>query len=150
MIYLLAALVFAADQVIKWEVRSHMAITQSIPVFPPVLYLDYIRNSGGAFGILPHFRILFVLVAMVVIAAVIYVDVRYKPVLWTRIGLGLLLGGALGNMWDRIVFGNVTDYMYLQIIHFPIFNLADVMIDVGVIMLLIRSLQSDRSSRKDD
>ncbi|MDP9728411.1 signal peptidase II [Alicyclobacillus tolerans] len=154
MLYGIALLVFALDQLIKWMVRSHMTPGQLVPVLPPWVDLDYIQNPGGAFSILPHHTWLFILVAFVVIAAVIYVDIRYKPSPSIRIALGLVLGGALGNMSDRIFIGKVTDYVYLQFIHFPIFNLADVCIDAGVILLIIRTFwqgkKENLSNHEDD
>jgi signal peptidase II len=147
-IYLLALIIVIVDQGLKWLVRTHLAVGHLIPVLPPVLDLYHIQNPGGAFGILQHFRVLFVLVALLVIAVVIYVDYKYRPSLWTKVGMGLLLGGAIGNFLDRIITGTVTDYMYLAFIHFPIFNLADMSIDAGVIILLIRSIQSDKRNQE--
>jgi len=149
-IYGLAIVVVAVDQILKWVVRHHLALSQGVWVWPPVVELYHIQNAGGAFGILPHFRLLFVVVALIVIGAVVYVDYRYRPTMWTRIGLGLLLGGAVGNFCDRIWQGTVTDYVYIAIIHFPIFNLADVCIDAGVIILLLHSLIAERKPSERD
>lgn len=150
MLYAVAALVILADQLLKWLVRAHMAVHQGIAVWPPYIYIEYIQNPGGAFSILPNFHFVFWLVAIVVAIVVIYVDRRYHPGTWTRIGMALLLGGALGNLIDRVVLGWVTDYVYLAFINFPVFNLADASIDAGVIMLLIRSFKSDRGQGKDE
>lgn len=150
MIYAIAALVVVLDQLLKWSVRTHLTLHQGVAVWPPYIYIEYIRNPGGAFSILPNFTVIFWLVALAVVVAVIYVDRRYHPVLWTRIGLALLLGGAIGNLIDRVVFGWVTDYVYLAFINFPVFNLADVCIDAGVIMLLLRSFKTDRQNGKED
>lgn len=140
-LYGIAIVVFALDQWVKWLVRTHMVLGQGIGVWPPVLYLDYIRNPGGAFGILPNHRWLFVLVAVVVIAVVVWIERRWHPDWVGRIGLGLLLGGALGNLADRVIAGTVVDYVYFKIINFPVFNLADVSIDVGILVLILRSLK---------
>jgi signal peptidase II len=150
MLYAIAALVVILDQLLKWTVRSHVALHQGIPVWPPYIYIEYIQNPGGAFSILPNFKFVFWIVALAVIVAVIYVDRRYRPGWWTRIGLALLLGGAIGNLIDRLVLGWVTDYVYLAFINFPVFNLADVCIDAGVIMLLLRSFRSDRPAGKEE
>lgn len=115
---------------------------QSVPVIPGVLELLHIQNPGGAFSILPNQTWLFILVAIIVIGAVIFIERRYPRSLLTTIGLGLLLGGAVGNLTDRIVTHTVTDYVYFSIIHFPIFNLADASIDVGVLLLLLSSFFS--------
>lgn len=147
MTYLVAVAVLAADQILKWLVRSHMIQQQLVPVFPPALYLDYIRNPGGAFGIFPHARWLFVLVAIAVIAAVVYVQRRFRLTLWSRLALGLVLGGALGNLVDRMWTGLVVDYVYFRPINFPVFNLADVCIDVGIGLLILGSMWADRVPR---
>jgi signal peptidase II len=151
-LYLVAFVVFALDQGIKWLVVHHMAETQMIAVVPPVLYWDYIRNPGGAFGILPNARWVLILIAVVVISSVIWVHLRYRPRLWTRMAMALLLGGALGNLADRVLSGTVVDYVYLKIINFPVFNLADVAIDAGVAMLLLNTLRANdgtKGSTKD-
>ncbi|MCY0886951.1 MAG: signal peptidase II [Alicyclobacillaceae bacterium] len=146
-LYVIAFCIYAADQIIKFIVRTHLHQGVLVPVFPPFVDLDYIQNPGGAFSIFPHHTWLFVSVAILVILAVIWVHIRYRPSRFTQVGLGCVLGGALGNMTDRIVIGRVTDYVYLQFIHFPIFNLADVSIDVGVAILII---QTFRQSKKSD
>lgn len=142
MIYLIALLVFLLDQLLKWVVRTHMALGESIAVWPHVLYWDYIRNNGGAFSIFPNQRWLFVLIAAVVVVVIVFVERRTKLGLVGKFGFGLILGGALGNMCDRLLTGTVVDYVYFKIINFAIFNLADVAIDVGVLLLVIRSFQT--------
>ncbi|MCF8564446.1 signal peptidase II [Alicyclobacillus tolerans] len=150
MVYALALVVYGLDQWIKWTVRHHMALYAEHPVFPPVLYLDYIRNPGAAFGILPNQRFLLVLIALVVIAFVVYVQRKLKGRWFPQIGLGLVLGGAIGNLSDRLFFGWVTDYVYFKIINFPVFNLADVCIDAGVVILLLYTLLKDRAQTKPE
>lgn len=149
MLYVVAALLFAVDQLIKWVVVHHLIPMELVPVLPPVLYFDFIRNPGGAFGILPGARSILVIVALVVILAVVYIDRKYKPGRWNRVAMGLLLGGALGNLSDRLFAGTVVDYVYFKIINFPIFNLADVSIDAGVVMLLIGTLWPERQANRE-
>jgi signal peptidase II len=149
-IYVIAALVYVTDQYIKWIVKTQMGLNEAIPVLPHVLYIDYIRNPGAAWGILDHARWLLVLVALAVVAAAIYFHRRYKPGWWLTVALGLLLGGALGNMTDRILTGTVVDYIYFKIINFPVFNFADMSIDTGVIMILLKSLLMDRNRSDQD
>ncbi|MBX6352205.1 MAG: signal peptidase II [Thermoflavifilum sp.] len=135
-VYLCAAIVYAADQWIKWVVRSHLALGQIIPIAPPYVVLTYIRNPGAAWGVLPGARGFLVLVALVVAAIVVFVERTRHPGRTMQVALGLVLGGALGNLTDRILHGTVVDYVYLAFIHFPVFNLADVAIDAGAILLL--------------
>lgn len=148
MVYLIAVIIYGLDQWIKWLVRTHMTMGQEIPIIQNVLYLDYIRNPGAAFGILPNARWLLILIALIVMAAVIYAQRRFNHSLLAKLGLGLVLGGALGNLTDRLIAGTVVDYVYFSIIHFPVFNLADSAIDVGVVLLLWYSLRSDGAKKQ--
>lgn len=147
MVYIIALVMFGIDQFFKWVVTAHMLIGESIPVFPPVLYITYIRNPGGAFSIFPNQRWLFILVALVVIGAVIFVNRKWQPSFMGKLGLGLLLGGALGNLSDRLFHKTVVDYVYLKSINFAIFNAADVAIDVGVILLVLYTFLKDRQAK---
>ncbi len=144
MVYWVAVLIYGLDQGIKWLVRTHMALNQTIPVIPGVLEIDYIRNPGAAWGILPGARWFLILMALAVIGVVLYIERTKHLNTWFRMGLGLVLGGALGNLTDRVITGRVVDYVYVQAIHFPVFNLADASIDAGVIAILIGSWWTDR------
>jgi signal peptidase II len=148
-LYVVAALIYVLDQLFKWLIRANLPENQGISVIPHVLAIYHIQNPGGAFSILPNQTWLFVLVALVVVVAVVVVHRRIRPNLVTQIGLGLLLGGAIGNMTDRIVQHTVTDYVSVYIINFPIFNLADAAIDVGVILLLISSFLSSTPAQSE-
>lgn len=149
MVYVVAVIVWVIDQGLKWVVRTHMVQGQMIPVLPPAFYFDYIRNPGAAFGLLPNARWLLVLVALVVIAAVVYVRQKWRPGPLVQTGLALVLGGAIGNLTDRVVWGTVVDYVYFKPINFPVFNFSDVCIDVGVALLLIWAFTSDRKGQKN-
>lgn len=152
MLYVIAIVVLAVDQTLKWLVRTHMTVGHSFPIWNHVLYIDSVRNAGGAFSILEGAQWLFILVAVVVIVVVIRIDRKYQPLLWTKIGLALVLGGAIGNLTDRILYGSVVDYVYFKVINFPVFNAADVAITIGVPLLLIRSMMKppDRDGQNKD
>ena len=143
MIYLIALLVYVLDQGMKWIVKTHMTLGSEIPIWHNIVVLDYIRNPGAAFSILPNQRWLLVLIAVIVISAVIYFQRKFRFTGIARVGLGFLLGGALGNLTDRVLTGTVVDYVYIKAINFPVFNLADVSIDVGVALLLLYSFRRD-------
>ncbi len=125
----------AADQASKAAVRAYLPPSHSIPLVPGVLDLNYVRNSGAAFGLLEGQRLFFILTALAVLAGIAFVWFRYKPDAWYVVpALGLVVGGALGNLADRVLVGRVTDFLYL---HFwPVFNLADSAIVVGVTVLV--------------
>lgn len=148
LVYVLAVVVFGLDQLIKYIVRTSMAVNQEIPIWTHVLVLDYIRNPGAAWGMFGNDRWLLILIALVVIGAVIYVQSRYRLRRVYQVGLGLVLGGALGNLLDRILYGKVIDYIYFQVINYPVFNLADSAIVVGVLLILLQTLRSGRNEEQ--
>lgn len=138
--YLVALVIVGLDQSIKWLVATHMAVGQAIPVWRGVLEMLYVQNRGAGFSILMNHQPFLVFVAFAVIVAIMFADRRYarnKPGL--KIALGGLLGGAVGNLIDRIWHGYVIDYVYIKIINFPVFNLADSAIVVSVIYLIART-----------
>lgn len=123
--------VFVLDQLVKNYVVTHMMLNESLPVIPGVFHLTYIRNAGAAFGLLQHHTWFFLVVAAVLAAATVYFLPRlsdYGSLFhW---GLALLVGGAAGNAWDRLQSGVVIDFLDCRI--WPVFNIADMAIVVGV------------------
>jgi signal peptidase II len=139
-----AAATLILDQCSKLAVRTHLALGESMPVLDPVLQLTYIENRGAAFGILEGKSLFFVAVTLAVLAfLVVYV---YKEASNSRLaayGTALVVGGALGNLIDRIMKGSVTDMFDLRV--WPIFNVADIAVCVGFGLLVIYLLfYSDR------
>ena len=101
-----------------------------------VLYLTVTRNAGAAFGLFQSFTIGFVLISVVVMVGILFYYGRLPTGDWpARLGLSLVFGGALANAYDRGVQGSVIDF--IQVPHWPIFNVADSSITVGVAVLLI-------------
>jgi len=139
---LVAALTFVADQVSKQAVKANMQPGDVILLIPPVLDLHYITNRGVAFGLFSRFGDVFVPVALVIMTVIFsyYRSLRTRR-LWLRIALGLQLGGALGNLLDRVRFGSVVDFLDFHVdainFHWPVFNVADSAICVGVAILLV-------------
>lgn len=126
-----AAGVVAADQLTKALVRASFGVGESVPVVDGVLWLTRVQNAGAAFGVLTGQRWAFVAIGLAVLAGVGWALVRAHPAHWLpRTGLALVAGGALGNLVDRVALGTVTDFIDLG--WFPVFNLADVALDVGV------------------
>ncbi|MBN1380088.1 MAG: signal peptidase II [Deltaproteobacteria bacterium] len=146
--YLLFVLITAAilvlDQWTKTLVLSHMAIGESIDVIDGFFSISYIRNPGAAFGFLatasPLFRSIFFLAATV--AAILLILYYFKNTAienqWMIISLSLILSGALGNLIDRLRFGEVIDFLdvYIRSCHWPAFNVADSAITVGAVILI--------------
>jgi signal peptidase II len=145
---LLAALIFAADQWTKWLVESRIPPHSAIDVLPGFFQLTHVRNTGIAFGMFASYggSILSWAVVAVEAAAMVLVATYFRrtPPEHRRLlaALSLVFGGALGNVFDRVVSGAVTDFLgfYLGSYRWPDFNLADSAIVVGVGLLLLDSL----------
>jgi signal peptidase II len=139
--------VLLIDQGSKAAVQILMHRGESIAVAPPVFYLTYIVNPGAAFGILPNQRMLFIITGMLLVIGIL-AGYRMLPpgrkVLKT--GMGLVLGGALGNMVDRLRYGGVVDFLDFRV--WPVFNLADTAIFIGAFLLAWELLKDGSKSNK--
>jgi signal peptidase II len=137
----IAATTFVIDQVTKVIVMNTMRVGDVIPVIPPVLDLHYITNRGVAFGLFARLGDVFVPLALIIMSVIFwyYRSLRRRR-LWLRTALGLQLGGALGNLLDRLRYGSVVDFIEFHVdavnFHYPVFNAADSAIVVGVCILL--------------
>jgi signal peptidase II len=136
MFYLAALLVIIFDQALKLLVTYKMQLGQSIPLIQNILNLTYVRNQGAAWGLFYGQSLLLFIVAIVVILFVLYYHYNLSRKDIIQLGLGLILGGSLGNTIDRVTRGYVVDY--IDFIIFPVFNLADMMINLGVFVVFIR------------
>ncbi|MBC7267061.1 MAG: signal peptidase II [Coriobacteriia bacterium] len=134
---LTAGAVLAADQASKAAVRRWMALGDSRPVLDGVLSLTHVRNTGAAFGIFPGAMAWFMLAAVVVLVGIAFVWWRHAPRdRWTVLALGLIAGGAAGNLIDRAFLGGVTDFFDVHV--WPVFNVADIALDLGVAVVVAR------------
>ena len=123
-----------ADQAVKHLIRTTMVEGQSIPVIENIFHITYIENPGAAFGILANQRVLFLILTAVIVGVMIYLyfSLRSKKSL-TAISLGIVVSGAIGNFIDRFMQGTVTDFLDFRI--WPIFNIADICICVGLALI---------------
>ena len=135
----LAFMVFVVDQGIKYFVEGSMRVGQSIVLVPGILNITYIKNDGGAFGILGGSRTFLLVGSAVAVAVVLWMLLSGKPTRLATSGCGLILGGAAGNLLDRLGSGEVTDYVHFSFWY--IFNAADTAIVVGVGLLLLSTLR---------
>ncbi len=140
---IMAAGVFALDQVSKLVIDTLMHTGQSIPVIDGIFHLTYVRNPGAAFGILPY-RTGFFVLATLVVTVLILIYYRQLPDghQYLRAALALQLGGALGNLTDRVRLGAVIDFLDFRV--WPVFNLADIAIVTGVGLLILDLVRSPR------
>jgi signal peptidase II len=147
-ISVLAAAILVADQITKWWALHGLRFGEAVPVIPGFFSLTLVMNPGLAFGMLAGvpetFRWMVGLLSIgaVVILAVIAARLLPTGGPWTRLALGLIFGGAAGNLIDRLRFGAVVDYLdfYWGAYHWPAFNVADSAITVGVTILAFRML----------
>lgn len=149
--FLIALLVVAADQLSKIWIRSNLLVGQSL--FEAGFFrITHVHNTGAAFGLFQGQSFLLTIVALVGITVLlVYTLVIYRkfPLLDNRLGkpvLGLVLGGAVGNLIDRLRFGYVTDFIDVGL--WPAFNIADSAITVGVILLAYSLLRSARAEKR--
>jgi signal peptidase II len=132
--FLAVFLVLAADQGSKYLVRLLLGPEQSLPLIPKVLHLTYVHNPGAAFGLFAYQKSFFITINMAVVVIIQFGYGRLaRAEKRMRFGLVLQLGGALGNLLDRLRFGYVVDFIDLRV--WPVFNLADIAIVTGVALL---------------
>jgi signal peptidase II len=132
--------ILTLDIFTKWAVSHFMRFGQSIPVLGDFGRLTYIRNPGAAFGLFSGSRVSFILISVVAIAIILSLLSRehYRGK-WAMTALGMILGGAVGNLIDRIRLGEVTDFIDLGFgrTRWPVFNVADIGVTVGVCILAV-------------
>lgn len=144
-IYLLSAVLIVIDQISKFIIHDNMFVGKKIMVIEDFFYITYYRNTGGAWSLFSDSTmILAVLSAVSSLIIIGLILLCKKPLL--GFSLGLVLGGALGNMIDRFVYGYVVDFLDFRIFgyHFPVFNFADICIvtgGIGVILVVLFSKQ---------
>jgi signal peptidase II len=142
----IAVAVFSLDQGIKSLVEGYMRIGQSVSLVPGLLDITYIKNDGGAFGILGGSRLILLAGSAVAVVVVLWMLLSGRPTRLTTAGCGLILGGAAGNLLDRLASGAVTDYVHFSFWY--IFNAADTAIVVGVGLLLLSALRPEPVGRR--
>jgi signal peptidase II len=144
----IAVVVVVGDQVTKAMVEDLIPEHTTVPVLPHFLNLIHSKNAGAAFGLFsdspaPWKTVLLIVVSSLLLAMVIAVMWRNQQLRWkTGVGLALILGGALSNLFDRIRLGRVVDFVdvYCRSYHWPTFNLADCAIVVGAWVLVFQVL----------
>ena len=140
--WLLVSVAVGLDQFIKLVIRHTLSPIQSVPLIPSVIHLTYVQNSGAAFGLFPGHTSLFILVSVAVAGWVCVELIRLRTGTQaprTQAGLILILSGALGNLIDRLWFGYVIDFIDLRV--WPVFNVADSCITIGVGLLLWQAVR---------
>jgi len=143
------AIAYAADLLTKTLAVAYLPGREPLTVVPEVLQLTFVRNAGAAFGMATGFTVVLSLVALAVCVAVGRLARRLQDTVWAA-ALGLLLGGALGNLTDRVfrapgpLRGHVVDFLQLvhfPVIDFPVFNVADLCITTAAVLITVQSFR---------
>ena len=141
-LFVLPLAVVILDQFSKYIVVENMALGESIPIIEEVFHLTYILNPGAAFGMFAHNRLFFIAIAIVVIGIIIWARREILASPWeVKAGCGLFLGGAIGNLIDRVRQGLVIDFFDFRI--WPVFNIADIAICIGVGLIIWNLLKME-------
>lgn len=145
----ISVLVVLFDQLTKHLVRNFIDPFETIKVLP-FLHLISIRNEGAAFGLFKGFgNVTFIVVSIVAIMFVLYLMLKSDE---DKLGLSLILGGAIGNLIDRVISGSVTDFIdvFAGRFHWPAFNIADSALTIGLAVMIVRSVFYLKKGEKAD
>lgn len=138
---LIILLVIVADQISKYITVQYLKPLNTVPILEDVFSLTYVENRGAAFGIFQNQRwFLIILPILIVSVAIIFLMRNRNESLLTRISLAVILGGAIGNLIDRIIRGYVVDMFQFTFIQFPVFNVADMAVVCGTVILALQLL----------
>ncbi|HEM5984000.1 TPA: signal peptidase II [Streptococcus suis] len=146
---IVAAVLIVLDQLVKTWTVANIALDTVEPFLPGFMSLAYLRNYGAAWSILQNQQWFFTIVTLVVVTALIWYYIKQiQGNIWTLFSLSLMIAGALGNFIDRIRLGYVVDMFHLDFINFPVFNVADICLSVGVGILFICIMKEENNGSK--
>ncbi len=151
-IYSIGCCLLIIDQVVKLLIKSNMKLLDEVVIIPHFFSIYYVENKGAAFSILGGATLLLVLVGFV---ALFILD-KYisKEEYFSKLGvfsLGMIMGGIVGNLIDRLLYGSVIDYLSFSIFNysFPVFNIADIGITIGVFIYIIDYIKEEVKKKKN-
>lgn len=150
-VYIFALISLIIDQIVKILVSNYLILGQTIKIINNFFYLTYVQNKGAAFSILIGYRYILIIITFIFLYYLHKCIKKQKSFNKLEIiSYGLLLGGIIGNLIDRIIYGYVIDYFDFMIFNynFPIFNLADSFIVIGCIILVINTYLKGEDSWK--
>jgi len=132
-----SAIIIIIDQFTKILIKQFMQEKESVSVIGDILRLTYIKNPGMAFGIQVGSKLFYTVFASIACVIIVVYLFRLRPEnFWARFALASILGGAIGNLIDRFVYSEVVDFIDIRIIRWPVFNFADIMVSIGMIILI--------------
>ena len=148
--WLIAIVGIIFDQITKYlVVQNFAALGDTVPLWNNVFHFTYVINTGAAFSFFRgQVEILRWISLIVSLFLIIFIWYTPRLTLLEQLGYGLILSGAIGNGIDRFLFGYVVDFLDFRLINFPVFNLADVAINIGVLLLLIAAFTTSAKPKK--
>ncbi len=143
--YIIAFFFFLIDLISKQVVVRVLSIGESIRVIDKFFYLTYVRNNGAAWGILENHRIMLLIITVMVLFLINKYINKEKLSKLENFSYGMIIGGIVGNLFDRIVYQYVIDFLDFKILgyDYPVFNFADTFIVVGVILMIIMMIKKE-------
>ena len=142
MVYILISiLIIAFDQITKILTAENFSLGQVKEIIPHVLSFTYVKNEGAAFGILQGARVFFIILTIVILLLAIFYVIKMRPrSRLEKLSLSFIAGGAVGNFIDRAIFGFVRDFIMVEFIDFPVFNIADCFVCIGAGLYILYAL----------
>lgn len=149
-LFLIAVIITFIDMLSKILVKRFLLLGERHDIITNIFYLTYVKNTGAAFSILNNNTLFLIMITMIILIVLIYYLMHHELKKFEIIGYGLILGGAFGNLFDRVFYGYVIDFIDVYIFgyDYPVFNLADIAIVIGVILLVIQMFRGDKSEFK--
>jgi signal peptidase II len=131
-------IIIITDQVTKYLVNTKISLNSSVEIIPNIFFIANVKNSGAAFGVFQNRTNILIIISVIAIILIIILKIKLNlDSIFYNISLGFILGGAIGNLIDRIIFGEVIDFLHLR--YFAVFNVADsfICIGFGIVIILI-------------
>lgn len=147
--FLISALLVGLDQWSKYLTVQNISLGETKEFIPGFLSLTHLRNTGAAWSLLEGKMIFFYVITVIVSVVIIYFLIQnYKKSIWYSVGLSFVLAGAIGNFIDRVRLGYVVDMLQTDFMNFPIFNVADSTLVVGVICIFIYLILDEKAAKE--
>lgn len=144
-IFLISVFTTIIDQISKLVVENILKLNESITIIKKFFSITFIENSGAAFGILKNSRVFLIIISFVALILIYSNTFNFKLNMRNNIAFGLITGGILGNLIDRLFLGHVRDFLSFRFgnYFFPVFNIADIAITFGIILLIVSIFKGD-------
>lgn len=139
------------DQIVKFLVSNYIGLGESITIIPSFFHFTYVQNTGAAWSILEGNTVFLIFASFIAVGLVYYFLIKDKKIeKIEEVGYGVLLGGILGNLVDRIFLGYVVDFIHFKFgsYHFPVFNIADIGIVIGTFIIISIMIKEDFCGNK--